>query len=78
MSEHKEKAEQPFSVEEQKAMLEGSDPNAMPAIPAAAIIMEDEKPEQFKEMMDAGSSNDKIIMAINEIPQQVIDAMKDE
>ncbi len=78
MSEHKEKAEQPLSVDEQKAMLDGVEPASMPAIPASAIIMEDEKPDQFKEMMDAGSSDDKIMMAIKEIPQQIVEALKDE
>ncbi len=81
MSKKPEKAEQPLSIEEQQAMLEGADPSAMPKIPESAIVMEDQDPERFKAMMEEGggesSMQEMLMQAIRDIPDRVADSLRE-
>ena len=77
MAKNPEKAEQPLSIEEQKQMLEGVDPSDVPDIPSAAVVMEDQNPERFKEIMDEGGGEMDMQQMINELPDRVLDAFRD-
>jgi len=77
MSKKPEKAEQPLSIEEQQAMLEGADPSAMPNIPESAVVMEDQNPERFKEIMAEGGGEMDIQQMINDLPGRVLDAFRE-
>ena len=77
MSKRPEKAEQPISIEEQQAMLEGVDLSDVPDIPQAAVVMEDQNPERFKEIMAEGDGEMGIQQMINDLPGRVLDAFRE-
>lgn len=78
MSKRPERAEEPMSVEEQQAMLEAADPSALPEIPASAIVMEDEKPERFKEMMSEGTKEELLMQSLEGLPDKILEAFRDD
>ena len=77
MAKNPEKAEQPLSIEEQRQMLEGVDPSDVPDIPLAAVVMEDQNPERFKEIMDEGGGEMDIQRMINDLPDRILDAFRE-
>ena len=77
MSKRPERAEEPISIEEQQAMLESADASDMPEIPASAIVMEDQKPERFKEMMGEGTKEDLLMQSLEGLPDRILDTFRD-
>ncbi len=77
MAKNPEKAEQPLSIEEQRQMLEGVDLSDVPDIPQVAVVMEDQNPERFKEIMAEGDGEMGIQQMINDLPGRVLDAFRE-
>ena len=78
MAKNPEKAEQPLSIEEQRQMLEGVDPSDVPDIPLAAVVMEDQNPERFKEIMAEGGGEIDMQQMINDLPNRILDAFRED
>jgi len=78
MAKHREPAEEPISIDEQKAMLEGISDEGVPDY----VVMEDEKPGQFNKLMSEGSPGEGnemsgLMQAINSLPDRIMERLRD-
>ncbi len=73
MAKERDPSLDPISVEDQKAMLEGIGDEGIPDY----VVMEDEKPERFKEMMGEGTKEDLLMQSLEGLPDRILDTFRD-
>ena len=73
MAKERDPSLDPISVEEQKAMLEGISDEGIPDY----IVMEDQQPERFKEMMGEGTKEDLLMQSLEGLPDKILDTFRD-